>query len=109
MMIGLYRISVDEDLPSTYQCSVMNYGGSVGVSKELKVNAILSSYSDGKRNKDCRFVAARVYYSITMNSLSSTTVVMDNCAFVSARVYYHGTMNSLSNTTIVLAWLLEEE
>lgn len=49
MSIGLYKISVVEDLPSTYQCYV-NYGGSVGVSKEFKVNAILSS--DGKGNNN---------------------------------------------------------
>jgi len=58
--IGLYKISVVEDLPSTYQCSV-KYGGSVGVSKELKVNAILSS--DGKGNNNCTSVTASLHYN----------------------------------------------
>ena len=60
MSIGLYKISAVEDLPSTYQCSV-NYGGSVGVSKELKVNAILSS--DGKGNNNCTSVMASLRYN----------------------------------------------
>lgn len=47
MVFGLYKINVGEDLPSTYQCSV-NYGGSVGVSKEMNVNAIINS--EGKEN-----------------------------------------------------------
>ena len=47
MFFGLYKITVSEDLPSTYQCSV-NYGGSVGVSKEMEVNAIINS--GGKEN-----------------------------------------------------------
>lgn len=47
MFFGQYKINVSEDMPSTYQCS-MNYGKSVGVSKEMKVNAIINS--EGKED-----------------------------------------------------------
>lgn len=47
MFFGVYKINVSEDMPSTYQCS-MNYGESVGVSKEMKVNTIINN--EGKED-----------------------------------------------------------
>ena len=105
MSIGFYKISVDEDLPSTYQCFV-KYGESVGVSKELKINAILSS--DGKGNNNCTSVMVLPLLWIVKQYYDTLCLVTERgqmCMMSSAwwLLYVHSIIYRLWHASVLLS------